>query len=263
MDADASSFMQLLVPVLVAASIGCFVVALLLYRRHGLLTKQEHSAAERHRSMREEFERRQKEQQELFAQEEDWLQALFTELRARGIDDFAPDLADANLVTRTGIDDELNQVLGQEAATPATSEPDQRFARQIWHDEPQWHWPEGTNEFEFVHLPTGARGSLCRSHMPAHFPAWHVSANLPRPDALRQIPMPRTFAGRSGPDWSAALRYSRVPCDQPEKAVYEAKQWLLAALRGDIEVSEGRIVPTPLTPGDFTATDGTKYWRNL
>lgn len=252
---------QALVLGLVIAAVGCFVAASWMYRDYRRLLEQERAANERHRAMREEFDRRQREQQELFAQEEEWLNALLSDLRAKGVENFAS--TDIDEGEALDDDDEMERVLGLSSCTPTSKESGSTHARPIWRDEPQWDWPKGKDEFEFVHLPTGARGSLCRSYLPSHFPAWHVSVNLPRPESIRQIPLPRTFAKRSGPDWSGALPYSRVPSDQPERAIFEAKQWLLSALRGDIEVTQGGIVPTPLTPGDFTSTFGTKYWRNL
>ncbi len=252
---------QALVVGLVIAAIGCFIAASWMYRDYRWLVEQERAANDRHRAMQEEFDRRQLEQRELFEQEEEWLHALLSDLRSKGIDDFAAVAEEDD--EALGDDDEMSRVLGLNTCTRPTKGSGAQKGRPIWRDEPQWNWPHGNDDFEFVHLPTGARGTLCRSHLPSHLPAWHVSANLPRPESIRQVPLPRTFAKRSGPDWSTALPYARVPSDQPERAIFEAKQWLLAALRGEIEVTQGGIVPTPLTPADFTSTFGTKYWRNL
>jgi len=189
--------------------------------------------------------------------EERWLRVLMADLQARGIHDFT-DESDSSTADDTEEDvapdspeqRELTSVLDATGLSPPGGK--NAIARSIWKDTPLRGWPRKGGQFEFKHLPTGSVVVLTRSNVES----WVAFAGLPRTPGVRDLRFPETFKHQYMSDWVRAWSFSEVPTNKPREAIDVAKRWLLAALSGEIEVTEGALTPTRNKERDFFGPRG-------
>lgn len=187
-----------------------------------------------------------------YDREENWLRVLMADLQARGIHDFT-DESDSSTDDETEEDvapdspeqRELTSVLDATGLSPPGGK--NAIARSIWKDTPLRGWPRRGGQFEFKHLPTGSVVVLTRSNVEG----WVAFAGLPRTSGVRELRFPETFKHQYMSDWVGAWSFSEVPTNKPREAIDVAKRWLLAALSGEIEVTEGALTPTRNKERDY------------
>lgn len=188
----------------------------------------------------------------LYDEEEHWLRVLKADLQERGIHAFtsksAPSTEDA-AADMAALDSpeqrELTSILDSTGLAP----PDAMkvIGSPIWKDMPRRGWPREGGQFEFKHLPTGSTVVLTRSNGCS----WIAFATLPRTPGVQNLRLPTTFKKQYSADWVGGWCFSKIPKSQPREAVEVAKRWLLAALSGEIEVTEGALTPTRNKERDF------------
>jgi hypothetical protein len=165
----------------------------------------------------------------------------FTTRSDSSTDDAAGKLAAGDLPEQC----ELASILDSTGSAPPIAT--KVVQRTIWKDMPRRGWPKEGGQFEFKHLPTGTTAVLTRSNEWG----WTVFATLPRTPGVKSLKLPQAFKQQYAADWVGGCSYARIQRSQTREAVEFAKQWLLGALNGDIEVTQGALTPTRNKERDY------------
>ena len=188
----------------------------------------------------------------VYDQEENWLRILMAELRARGVHGFTnesdsskDDELEEDVVEDSSEQRELVSVLDATGRPPRAAT--NSIVRSIWKDTPSRGWPREGGQFEFKHLPTGSVVTLKRSNADT----WVAFAALPRTPGVRKLNLPKSFNQQYVADWNREWTFSKIPKNKPKQAIDAAKRWFLAALGGEVEVTDGALTPTRNKERDY------------